>query len=114
MKNKTAVIFCSGLLSGGIASLGLRKLYYKIRQHVKKFEDIYFEDEEDANDILDELKAALKQNQTITISDLCDILGVYIPSKYPPTKYGWKDLSKARIVKNRFGYTIKFPKVKRV
>lgn len=72
------------------------------------FEDIIFEDRGDAEYILDQLKDVLQRYRVVRVSDMFDLARQ--PSPYTGNRYGWTDLSLARVMPTRGGYMIKMPK----
>lgn len=77
-----------------------------VRQDV---EDYILETRQDAVIVLDSLIDQCERYGSVSIADYYDLVGV--DSTYTQGKYGWSDLSRARIITNRHGFTIAFPPV---
>lgn len=77
-----------------------------VRQEV---EDYILETRQDAVIVLDSLIDQCQRYGSVSIADYYDLVGV--DSTYTQGKYGWSDLSRARIITNRHGFTIAFPPV---
>jgi hypothetical protein len=72
------------------------------------FTEVAITDRAEAQQVLDDLTAALDQFDVITVSDFYDAVGV--TGSFQDDKWGWYDLRGARIVRVREGYVIDFPK----
>ncbi len=79
-----------------------------------EYERIVIEHRGDAEAVLDDLKEALDHGYLVSVGDLYDKLGITDPSIATATshKYGWEDLSTARIVHTTDGYILKMPRPK--
>lgn len=68
------------------------------RESVNRLDDILFDDEKTANDVLDELMARCERYDCATVLDLYDLAGLTAGS-YMDDNYGWfmRDLRSARI-----------------
>ena len=81
------------------------------------YEDIVFNTEEDAKNVLKYLKDTIEQYKNVTLGDYYDILGCFgIESIYRSATgsytwhIGWGNLEKAEIIKVDNGYKLKLPK----
>lgn len=81
-----------------------------IRDNLFEYERIVIEHRGDAEAVLDDLKEALDHGYLVSVGDLYDKLGVTKP--HTAHKYGWEDLSTARIVHTTDGYILKMPRPK--
>lgn len=69
------------------------------RTKVYEFDDIVFNDRQDAIDVRDKMREQLSVYYMVSVADLKDFAGVepkYM--KYTDNKYGWTDLSTAEVV----------------
>lgn len=80
------------------------------RDDLFEYERIVIEHRGDAEAVLDDLKEALDRGYLVSVGDLYEKLGVTKP--HTSHKYGWSDLSTARIVHTTDGYILKMPKPK--
>ena len=76
------------------------------------FDDIFLETRGEAEMVLDELNERIDAYEQATVADLYDAVGW--DHDYTEAKYGWTDLSDARIIRVRgdggYGYSISLPK----
>ena len=76
------------------------------------FDDIFLETRGEAEMVLDELNERIEAYEQATVADLYDAVGW--DHDYTEAKYGWTDLSDARIIRVRgdggYGYSISLPK----
>ena len=77
-----------------------------VRQDV---DDYILETRQDAVMVLESLIDQCERYGSVSIADYYDLVGV--DSTYTQGKYGWSDLSRARVITNRHGFTIAFPPV---
>lgn len=80
------------------------------RDDLFEYERIVIEHRGDAEAVLDDLKEAIDHGYLVSVGDLYEKLGVTKP--FTAQKYGWSDLSTARIVHTTDGYILKMPKPK--
>ena len=74
------------------------------------FDDIYFDSRADAENVLDEMNNALEKYKIVTVMDYYDMTGCRT-GKYTDNKYGWKDISSARVERTGDGrFVIRLPK----
>lgn len=73
------------------------------------YDDILFPSREDAKEALDILLDKFQEVGVVTVMDLYSSAGVRT-DKYTYNRYGWIDLSSARIVPVKDGYSIKLSK----
>lgn len=71
------------------------------------FDDIIFEERGDAEYVLDQMRDALREYRVIRVSDMFELSRQASP--YTGNRYGWTDISSARIVPIRGGFVIKMP-----
>lgn len=72
------------------------------------YKEVVLDNRGDAEEVLDRMYEALKEYRAVTVADFYDILGV--SHDYTDRKYGWIDLSNARVVRVRDGYAFDLPK----
>lgn len=70
------------------------------------YQEVLFSDREEAKDALDRLFDLLEENGVVSVMDLYYCAGIK-SDVYTYTKYGWIDLSSAKIQPVQGGYTIK-------
>lgn len=63
----------------------------------------------DATTVLARMTEIVQRYGVASVADFYDLVGQ--KSAYTDTKYGWRDLSQANIIRVRDGYSILFPKV---
>ena len=81
------------------------------RVKVYDFDDIIFDDRQDALDVIKRMREQLEVYQMVSVADLKDFAGVDPKFlKYTDNKYGWTDLSTADVVHVQGGWKIDFPK----
>jgi hypothetical protein len=97
-----------------VATVSYRDYYERDRREdysrsdYPDFEDIVFEDRGDAEYILDQLRDVLQRYRVARVSDMFELARQASP--YTANRYGWTDLSMARVMPTRGGYMIKMPK----
>lgn len=64
----------------------------------------------EAQDVLEEMNNLIDEYDSVTVADLCQIVG--ITGQYTDEKFGWYDLSSARIRRDRNGYLLDLPRPK--
>ena len=83
------------------------------RRHVNKraaheFDDIIFEDRRDAEEVLSNMIEITMSYGMVSVADFYDLAGV--ESDFTDNKYGWGELSDARVVRSHEGYFLDLPK----
>lgn len=73
-----------------------------------EYDDLIYENRNDAEIILESLDSMIEKFGVATIADAYDLSGV-TTRNYTLGNYGWTDLSRAKIMRIRDGYIIKFP-----
>lgn len=74
-------------------------------------EDIWFESKQEASDVLDDLLLLIEVNEEVAVSEYYEMIGMDISSS--DQDYGWRNLSRARIVPARGGgYILELPRPK--
>lgn len=76
------------------------------------YEDIMLDSRAEAEEVLSHLVDLIEDYGQASIGDFYDLIGV--TGDFTDTKYGWRDLSSARVVRERDGFTIDFPRAKQV
>lgn len=82
---------------------------YNKPKTVFDYDDIYFDTRDDAEMVLTTLEAALEQYDSVSVLDLYD-LAERSCDNHAAQKYGWTDLSSAKVVRTVDGYTIRLPR----
>lgn len=59
------------------------------------WKSITYDDRDEAEQILSELKEAIEKWHYVSVADVCDLIGV--PSNYGDTKIGWRNLDDASV-----------------
>lgn len=112
---KNALIFTGGVIVGfascEVLAIKMIKKYGKSRrsQSVSRCDDVIFDSYANAANTLDQLQTIIDQYACVTLGDYRDIIG--LESYYADLKVGWKDLSNAKIIRVRNGWTIDMPKM---
>lgn len=75
-----------------------------------KYEDVILEDRGEAEDVIEALVDLIEQYGVATLADFYELVG--IAGDFADNKYGWRNLSTARVVRVREGYSIEFPKAR--
>lgn len=70
--------------------------------------DILIESRREADMILDQMEAVINTYGMVSVADLYDLCGLTSPH-YKDTKYGWTDISNAKVVRVREGYILDLP-----
>lgn len=83
------------------------KYSYGYKKHSACWTDIVFDTRDDAEKILSDLQDLIEKYTYVTVADLCDLVGVTPEFTYE--KYGWKDLTTARVGRTQSGYFIHLP-----
>lgn len=84
-----------------------RESSYKSR-NVYSYDDIIFDNRGDAERVLDDMEDLLNRFDVVSVADLlgmCDLKSTYMDNKY-----GWTDVSRARVERVRDGYVIRLPR----
>lgn len=82
------------------------------RRAAHNFDDIIFDYKEDAEEVLDRLADLIDEYQMATVGDLYDLVGK--TSSYTDQKWGWYNISTARVVRCRDGYSLRLPRIEEV
>ena len=105
------IIFIGGVAVGSFVTWRLLKEKY-IRQTQEEinevWDDLIFENREDADEVLSTLNDLLNRYPSVSIADLKDLVG--ITGRYTDNKYGWTDIRQAYIERTRDGYILRMPK----
>ena len=75
---------------------------------VYSFDDIFFDNRGEAEDVLVRMCELIDQYRIVTVGDLYDLVGE--TCSYTDNKYGWTDVSNARVEYCRDGYYIHLPR----
>lgn len=68
-----------------------------------------FNNEIDANEVLDLLSDILERDGAVSVADLYDIMKWR--ANYTDNNYGWRDLRSAKVIRERDQYVLKLPRV---
>lgn len=72
------------------------------------YDDIFFDNRGEAEDVLVRMCELLDQYQIVTVADLYDLVGE--TGSYTDNRYGWTDISMAKVEYCREGYYIHLPR----
>lgn len=72
------------------------------------FDDLVFETYTDADTVLGHLVDLVEEYDMVTVADLYDLVGK--PGNFTDNKYGWMNLSSAKVIRVRNGYVIDLPR----
>jgi hypothetical protein len=71
------------------------------------FSDILIESREEAEDVLEYLRALVSRYKIATVNDFYDLVGISV--EFANEKWGWCDLQSASIRADRGGYLLNLP-----
>ena len=73
----------------------------------RTFDDIWFENRGDVEDVVDNLNAIMETYHVVSAADLFDLAKQ--DSVWTDNRYGWTDLRAMRVVEGGGGYILKMP-----
>ena len=79
----------------------------KVRHVEHVFEDIFFDDRRDAEEVLGRMMELIVEYGQATMGDLHQMCG--LASNYTYEQYEWNDLRNCRVIHSTEGYLIDFP-----
>lgn len=90
--------------------LPMSEVYYGIQGigRLHNSNDIIVYSKSDAQAVLEYMNEVISNYAVATVMDLCDAAGIL--GDYRDSKYGWTDISSARIEEVKNGYIIRMPK----
>ena len=71
--------------------------------------DVTFLDRGEAEQTLITLREEIDRYGVVSVADFYD--NISVKHNYTDTRYGWRDLRQAEVIRNRDGYSIRFPKI---
>lgn len=74
---------------------------------LRVLDDAVVETRGEAEKVLDRMDDIIDQYGSVSVADLCDLVG--LPHDYTMVKYGWKSINSAKAVRVRDGYLIQLP-----
>lgn len=77
---------------------------------VLDYDDIIFDNRGDAEAVLTRMIEILDEYETVSVADLYELARINNPP-HTANKYGWDNLSKSYVDRNRDGYVIRLPRV---
>lgn len=80
-----------------------------ISRRSNDLDEFIFQDRLDAERVLDELVNVIYEYQETTVADLMELAGT-TSMNFTDNKWGWRDLSSARVRRIRDGYLLELPK----
>lgn len=78
------------------------------RSVIYSYDDVVFERFDDAAEVLLNMRQTIKTRDAVSVADLLDMAGC--SSQYTDNRYGWTDLSDARLERVGTGYIIRLPR----
>lgn len=84
--------------------------YRSDTRSVLDYDDIIFDNRGDAEAVLTRMIEILDEYETVSVADLYELARINNPP-HTANKYGWDNLSKSYVDRNRDGYVIKLPRV---
>ena len=78
------------------------------RQRSYDYDDVILDSREEAEEVLARMEELLADYKMVSVADFYDLVG--ITGKTTDNHYGWTDLTKADVVRDRDGYLIKLPR----
>lgn len=85
---------------------------YRRRRTPRDIDDVIFESQAEAEDVLNEMDEVLETYEFVSVADYYEIAGVSGSGTHTNNRYGWSSLRTADIIRVRDGWTIKMPKPK--
>lgn len=85
--------------------------YTNRRNAIFNYDEVIFDTRDDAEIVLTTMEEALAAYEEVTVLDFYDLSGRTIENAMA-ARYGWTDLSNARVVRGFDGYYIQLPKAK--
>lgn len=82
------------------------------RRASHNFDDILFDDRNEAEEVLTRLCDLVYEYGEASVQDFYDLVGM--TSSYTDQKWGWTNLSTARVVRTRDGFAIRVPRVEEI
>ena len=86
-----------------------KKVSYRDAYYSKHVGDIFFDNRETAERVLELSKEIINEYGFVTITDMYDLAG--LNTTYTEQKYGWVDLKEAKIIHVRPGYKLVLPEI---
>lgn len=74
------------------------------------YNDLVFDTRGDAEVVLANMRGLLMDYRAVSIADMFDLAEMTSPNGYTDNKYGWTDLSSARVIRVNGGYMIDLPR----
>jgi hypothetical protein len=74
------------------------------------YNDLVFDTRGDAEVVLANMRGLLTEYRAVSIADMFDLAELTSPNGYTDNKYGWTDLSTARVIRVNGGYMIDLPR----
>lgn len=71
------------------------------------FDEIVIDDRAEANYVLEQMDNLIERFDQVSVGDLYDLLGV--TSSFTDRNYGWTNISKAKVIRDRAGYMLDLP-----
>lgn len=78
------------------------------RQRSYEYDEIILDSREEAEEVLARMEELLVDYKMVSVADFYDLVG--ITGKTTDNHYGWTDLTKADVIRDRDGYLIKLPR----
>lgn len=78
------------------------------RQRSYDYDEVILDTREEAEEVLARMEELLADYKMVSVADFYDLVG--ITGKTTDNRYGWTDLTKADIIRDRDGYLIKLPR----
>lgn len=85
---------------------------YRRRRTPRDIDDVIFESQAEAEDVLNEMDEVLETYEFVSVADYYEIAGVSGSGTHTNNRYGWSSLRTADIIRVRDGWTIKMPRPK--
>lgn len=102
----TKVSYASYYSSGRKES---RKTSVDTKRRFSDYEDVIFESRGEAEEVLSSMFDFLRDYKATTVADLYDLVGI-TGNGFTDNKYGWTDLTGAKVRRIRDGYVLDLPK----
>jgi hypothetical protein len=76
----------------------------------QRTDDVVFTKRTDAEETLDKMVDVIDEYNTVSLAEFYDLVG--LPSEFVHNNWGWDNLSRAEVIRTRYGYALDLPEPK--
>lgn len=80
-----------------------------MKEKYSDYGSLIFESKWRAKGVIDRLTKLLAKHKVVSIADLYEIIGPEVVSKFMDSRYGWDDLTDAKVIPTNGGFSLKMP-----